>query len=142
MVAPVVSSTAQTAATEQLGRVKAAHTAPPPSLHTSTISTLAHPTPASSHHASLERELRDIHDQRVAVMDGVCELLSDIPAAQINSMFGVSADHVQRKLAVRKQLLSREEDVKRKLSSHTSITHLSPSPLSPSPLPLSLLSSL
>ena len=50
---------------------------------------------------NVERELRDVHSQRVAVMDAVCELLSDIPAAQINSMFGVSADHIQRKLAIR-----------------------------------------
>ena len=39
--------------------------------------------------------------QRVAVMDSVCDLLSDIPATQINSMFGVSSDHIQRKLAMR-----------------------------------------
>ena len=49
----------------------------------------------------LERELRDVHCQRVAVMDAVCELLSDIPAAKISSMFGVSSDHIQRKLAMR-----------------------------------------
>ena len=40
-------------------------------------------------------------NQRVAVMDTVCDLLSDIPAAQINSMFGVISDHIQRKLAIR-----------------------------------------
>ena len=51
--------------------------------------------------ASMAGELRDVHSQRVAVMDAVCELLSDIPAAKINTMFGVSADHIQRKLAIR-----------------------------------------
>ena len=49
----------------------------------------------------LEKELEEIHCRRVAVMDGVCDLLSDIPAAQINSMFGVTSDHIQRKLAIR-----------------------------------------
>ena len=34
-------------------------------------------------------------------MDEVCELLSDIPASKISSLFGLSAGHVQKKLAVR-----------------------------------------
>ena len=51
--------------------------------------------------SGLERELNDVHCQRVSVMDAVCELLSDIPASQISSMFGVSSDHIQRKLAMR-----------------------------------------
>ena len=34
-------------------------------------------------------------------MDDICELLSDIPAAKIMALFGPSADHVQKKLAIR-----------------------------------------
>ena len=49
----------------------------------------------------LEAELAGVHQERVAVMDTVCDLLSDIPSSQLCTMFGVTSDHIQRKLALR-----------------------------------------
>ena len=34
-------------------------------------------------------------------MDTVCDLLSDIPSSQLCTMFGVTSDHIQRKLSLR-----------------------------------------
>lgn len=49
----------------------------------------------------MEQKLDDLRSERLRVMDEVCELLSDIPPSRITSLFGLSAAHVQKKLAVR-----------------------------------------
>ena len=49
----------------------------------------------------MEQKLSEVHRERVSTMDDVCELLSDIPAKDLTSLFGISASHMQRKLAKR-----------------------------------------
>lgn len=49
----------------------------------------------------MEQKLDDLRSERLRVMDEVCELLSDIPPSRITSLFGLSAAHIQKKLAVR-----------------------------------------
>lgn len=52
-------------------------------------------------YALLKVELEQLRSERLKVMDEVCELLSNVPSSRITMLFGPSAPHVQRKLAVR-----------------------------------------
>ena len=48
-----------------------------------------------------DRTLAEVQLQRMKVMDEVCEMLAEIPAAKITSLFGLSAPFIQKKLALR-----------------------------------------
>ena len=48
-----------------------------------------------------ERALCEVQLQRLKVMDEICEMLAEIPAAEITSLFGLSAPFIQKKLALR-----------------------------------------
>ena len=49
----------------------------------------------------LRHKLEELCSERLKVADEVCELLSNVPPSKITTLFGPSASHVQRKLAVR-----------------------------------------
>lgn len=49
----------------------------------------------------LRQKLEELRSERLKVTDEVCELLSNVPPSRITTLFGPSAAHVQRKLAVR-----------------------------------------
>lgn len=49
----------------------------------------------------LQAELASVRDERLLVMDEICDLLSDISPSQITAVFKVNAGRVQKKLAIR-----------------------------------------
>lgn len=49
----------------------------------------------------LQKEIDDVRSKRLTIMDGICELLADIPSSEITSFFGLSAGHLQKQLAMR-----------------------------------------
>ncbi len=59
------------------------------------------PPPSTAPQEDLVRSLDEIRSERQQVMEEVCDLLSDVPASKMSSLFGLSAVHVQKKLAIR-----------------------------------------
>ena len=49
----------------------------------------------------LKRKLAELQSERLAVMDELCEYLSEIPPADISSFFKPGAAFVQKRLALR-----------------------------------------
>ena len=43
----------------------------------------------------------DTRNKRLKLMDEICEMLNEIPAASISTLFGLSAGYIQKKLAIR-----------------------------------------
>ena len=54
----------------------------------------------------MKRKLADLQCERLAVMDELCEYLSEIPPADISSFFKPGAAFVQRRLALRYNLMT------------------------------------
>ena len=108
--------------------------------------------------ASVELELVRVQDERMSVMDGICDLLADVPTADITSLFGRLSGRIQKKLATRwgscvcwcvqvctrvylcmyvwleyrKKLMLREENLKRCLDAFITNTPSRPLNISPS----------
>ena len=43
----------------------------------------------------------DARNKRLKLMDEICEMLNEIPASSISTLFGLSAGYIQKKLAIR-----------------------------------------
>ena len=53
----------------------------------------------------VEKELAEVQQKRVKVMDDLCEILSDLPSSAVTSLFGGGACEVKKKLAIRSDLV-------------------------------------
>lgn len=111
MVSPVVSTTSRVGRTSDFSDCvtkpgKLSLTPPGWSLARSATplpgtSNLTTPLSGTMPRGNLDERLEEVRLEKMQVMEEVCDLLSDIPAAKMNDLFGLSAAHVQKKLAIR-----------------------------------------